>query len=65
MPLANYTGSPFEHLTVLLRASDRPFGEVRSSRQGILKAETVEKGVIRVTLPLESTDMVYAAWKGN
>ena len=65
VPLANYTGSPVEHLTVLLRVGDRPFREVRSSRQGVLKAEIMEKGVIRVTLPLESTDMIYAAWKGN
>ncbi len=63
IPLANYSGSPLKRVTLTLRIGDRPFAQVRSSRQGRLKTEPAGAGAIRITLPLESTDMVYAPWK--
>jgi hypothetical protein len=63
IPLANYSGAPLKELTVTVNVGDHAFGEVRSSRQGVLQTEPAGAGMIRVRLPLESTDMVYAEWK--
>jgi len=60
---APLTGAPLKQVAVTIRTGDRPFGPVRSSRQGELKMESAGQGTIRLHLPLESTDMIYASWQ--
>ena len=65
IPLANYTGTPLKKVAVVIRNDGRPFGPVRSSRQGEVQVESAGQGAIRILLPLESTDMIYAPWRDN
>ncbi|MEX0777690.1 MAG: hypothetical protein WD042_18455 [Phycisphaeraceae bacterium] len=60
--LANYTGRPQKRVEVTIRLGDRAFGAVHSSRGGVLADLNEQSGIVRVTLPLESTDMVFATW---
>jgi len=62
IPLANYTGAALAKVTVTVRAGDRAFGELRSSHLGLLPVEKAGANAVRVTLPLDSTDMLYAEW---
>lgn len=63
VPLANYTGSPLKQITVTLQPGDA-CGPIRSSRLGILTKEPIgNNGSITLTLPLESTDILYASWR--
>ncbi len=62
VPLANYTGAPLQNVSVIVRPG-RPFGEIRSSRRGALQRVENKDGSVTVTLPLESTDFVFAEWK--
>ncbi len=65
VPLANYSGQPITTLRLAINIGDRKFGKVYSSRQGELKVEQTKDspGRIVVTLPLDSTDMIYAKWE--
>ncbi len=62
VPLANYTGGPLERINVKLR-SKRSIGIVHSARLGTLDVRQDEDGVLQVTLPLESTDMLFGEWR--
>ena len=64
VPLANYTGAPVEKLTVTIRPG-RPCEDVFSARQGQLQAAIAPDGSLQVTIPLESTDIIYARWQAR
>jgi hypothetical protein len=59
VPLANYTGRPLEQVTVTIKPP-APAAQVHSSRLGKLNATPAADGSITVTLPLESTDMIFS-----
>jgi hypothetical protein len=61
IPLANYSGSYIDKLTVTINPG-KPFGVVKSSHHGELKTEKQSDGSIKLAIPLESTDFVYAEW---
>jgi hypothetical protein len=61
VPIANVSGAPIDKLTVTLDPG-RPSATIRSSQQGELKVSELPDGRLRVTLPLPSTDMLYAEW---
>ncbi len=61
IPLANYTTTPIQKLTVTVRPS-RASAQVQSSRAGPLQTQKQSDGSLRVELPLESTDFVFARW---
>ncbi len=64
IPLANYTGSALAQITVTLRPG-QAHGVLHSSRLGALKPTVATDGTLTVTLPLESTDMLYAPWNAR
>jgi hypothetical protein len=57
IPLANYTLQPIKEMTLDIEV-DKPFHEVRSVYQGVLKYEKIGNNKIRVHLPLDCTDFV-------
>jgi hypothetical protein len=65
VPLANYTLKPAAKVTLTIHPGDRAFGEVRSSRQGVLAVERIGDNAVRVALPLDSTDLLFAEWVPN
>ncbi len=60
--LANYSGRPLQHIKVTIRKGARPSGTVHHSRGDALNDTDARTDVVEVTLPLESTDMVFAPW---
>ncbi len=62
VPLANVSGSPIEKLDVVL-SPGRPTAGVFSSRRGKLVARALPGKALQVSLPLESTDILYGTWK--
>jgi hypothetical protein len=62
VPLANYSGSKIDEITLTIRVGTRDFGSIYTARQGKVEAD-VNHGVATVKLPLESTDIVYATWE--
>lgn len=60
--LANFDDRALPAIQVTVRVGDRRFGQVRSSRMGLLSDTDPSEGVARVSLPLDSTDMVFAQW---
>jgi hypothetical protein len=66
VPLANYSGEAGKLVRVEIRVGGRKFGKVYSARHGELKVMPgAEAGAIRVELPMDSTDMVFAKWEGG
>jgi hypothetical protein len=61
VPLANYTTTPLQKLTVTVRPS-RASAQVQSSRSGPLQTQKQSDGSLRVELPLESSDFIFATW---
>jgi len=62
VPLANYSGGPLGAVRVTIRPG-RPHGDVFSARQGRLTPGIAPDGSLQLTLPLESTDIIYARWQ--
>lgn len=60
--LANYSGESIRELQVTIEVGDRASGAIHSSRSGLLAAENLQRGTVRVQLSLDSTDMVFAQW---
>ncbi len=61
VPLANYTGAPLDKVAVTIEPG-RPCGPVFSSREGELQARKQGNAIV-LSLPLESTDFLYAFWE--
>ncbi len=61
VPLANWTGAPLASITVTIDAG-RAFGPIESAHHGVLVARPDASGRATITLPLESTDVVYTRW---
>jgi hypothetical protein len=58
--LANWSGEPLERITLRIRPG-RPSGPVATARLGAVPAAR-EAGEICLEMPLESTDIAFAAW---
>lgn len=61
--LANYSGQSIANVTLTIEVGDKASGEIHSSRNGLLVSEKNKAGTVRVQLPLDSTDMVFAQWQ--
>jgi hypothetical protein len=62
VPLANSTGAPLDKIEIVL-APGRALGDVFSSRLGKLAVQSRGGTDVAVSLPLESTDILYGTWK--
>lgn len=62
VPLANYTGEPLKSLKLTIRPG-RASEAIYSARAGLLVENPRRGKEITVTIPLESTDFVFAKWK--
>lgn len=62
VPLANYTTKTIEQLEVTI-LPNKACGELYSARQGKLPVEKLGGGQVKVVIPLESTDFVFARWQ--
>ncbi len=62
--LANHTLRPLDRVKLQLR-TEKPVTRVESVRQGLLKIEPGEAGVIRFVLPLDASDFVMVSHEGS
>jgi hypothetical protein len=61
IPLANWTGSSLSSIKVSVKVG-RAFGTIHSAHHDLLAVHADPSGWVTVTLPLDSTDFLFADW---